>query len=228
MHLLRDHIERLGRGFKRCDRYNYLINRVSITAGDGLQGHDQLAGHDGGVDRVVWLGGVATFALDVNVELIGGCEKRTRADRKVTGRQARPVVHSVDFLDAPAVHHAVVAHLFAAAAAFFGGLENDHDSAIKIAGFGQVLRGPQQHRGMPIVTTSVHRPVRERGIFNTCRLVNWQCIHVSAQADNLARLSLVTFDYTDNARAPDARHHLVTPKGAQFVCNQRAGAVRFK
>ena len=46
-------------------------------------------------------------------------------------REARHVVHAVDLLDAEPLHHAVLDHLAAAAAALLGGLEDHHRGAVR-------------------------------------------------------------------------------------------------
>ncbi len=47
-------------------------------------------------------------------------------------RHARHIVHAIDFGDAEALHHAVLDHEIAAAAAFFGRLEDHRDAPLKL------------------------------------------------------------------------------------------------
>ena len=222
---LRDHVERLGRGFERGDRHNHLIHRIGVAAGDGLQRQHQLRGHHGGVDGFMRFRGVAALALDINVELVGGGKERPRADRELPCGHAGPVVHAVHFLHAPAFHQAVFAHFAPAAAAFFGGLEDQHDGAVKVPGFGQVLRRTQQHRGVAVVATGVHRAIGLGRIGQPGLFVDRQRIHVGAQADDLARCVRLALDDPDDAGAADAGDDLVAAKGFQLVGHQRAGAV---
>ena len=156
MHLLRDNVEGFGRGFKRGDRDHHLTDRVNIAAGNGLQRDDDLAGDQRGVDGVMRLGGVATQALDLDLDKIGGGKKCTGPNRELTGRPARHVVHAVNFRDVPAVHHPVVDHFAPTAAAFLGRLKDHCDAAVEISGLGQVFRGPHQHRRVPVVAAGVH------------------------------------------------------------------------
>ena len=76
---------------------------------------------------------MAPFARQVNIELIGRGEKWARADRECARGHPRPIMHPVDLLDAEALHHPVIDHFAATAAALFGRLEDDGDCAIKIA-----------------------------------------------------------------------------------------------
>ena len=102
-----------------------------------------------------------------------------------TGRPGH-VVHAVDLLDAEALHHAVLDHRAAAAAAFLGRLEDDHGGAVEIARLGEVLRGAQQHGGVAVMAAGVHLAGRLGGVGQAGRLVDRQRVHVGAQADHLA------------------------------------------
>ena len=137
-------------------------------------------------------------------------------------------MHSVNFVNLPAVHHPVRAHLASAAAAFFGGLEYDHDRAVEIAGFGQVFRSPQQHGGMSVMAAGVHGVRGFGSVVKAGLFVNRQRIHVGAQADDLAGRVRAAFDDTDDAGAADPCHHLVTAKIAQFFGDKGRSAVGFK
>ena len=121
-----------------------------------------------------------------DVKHVGGCKKSAWANRKAANRPSRPVVHPVDLLDAPAVHHAVIAHFLAAAAAFFSRLEDHHNSAVKVPGLGEIFGGPEQHRSMPVMPTGMHGTGCFAGIGQSSLLVNGQGIHVSTQADHFA------------------------------------------
>ena len=65
-------------------------------------------------------------------------------------------MHAVDLLHAEAVHQPVLDHGLAAAAAFLGGLEDDDRGAVEIAGLGEIARGAEQHRGVPVMAAGVH------------------------------------------------------------------------
>jgi hypothetical protein len=91
------------------------------------------AADHGGVDAVMRLGGMAALAGDGDLELVGGGHHRAGADGEGADRNAGHVVHAVDLLDVPAVHHAILHHLAPAAAALFGGLEDADDGAVEIA-----------------------------------------------------------------------------------------------
>jgi hypothetical protein len=78
------------------------------------------------------------------------------ADRELADGQAGHVVHAVDLFDAEALHHAVLDHQVAAAAAFFGRLEDDRDVAGEIARLGEVFGGTEQHRRVAVMAAGMH------------------------------------------------------------------------
>jgi hypothetical protein len=84
----------------------------------------------------VRLRGVRADALDLELDAIGGGEHRPRPRREIADRQTRRGVHPIHFVDAEAVHHAVVDHRLAAGAALLSGLEDHDRGAVEIAGFG--------------------------------------------------------------------------------------------
>ena len=120
------------------------------------------------------------FTGDFDVEHVRGRKKRPRANGKLTCWHLGPIVHAVNLINAKALHHAVIAHFFAAAAALFGGLENHHSGAVKVSRLAQVLRCAQEHRGMTIVTAGMHSARRFAGIFKTGLLLDGQRVHVGA------------------------------------------------
>ena len=72
-------------------------------------------------------------ALQLDLEKIRRRKEWTRTDCEFPNRQARPIMHAIDFLNAKLFHHAIFAHLATATAAFFRGLENHHNCAVEIA-----------------------------------------------------------------------------------------------
>ena len=77
----------------------------------------------------------------------------------------------------------VLDHLAGAAAAFFSGLKNQVHRAIKIAVFGKVLGGCQQHGRVAIVSAGVHFPGVLAGMLEGVELLHGQSIHVGAQTN---------------------------------------------
>jgi hypothetical protein len=74
-------------------------------------------------------------------------------------------------------------HFARAAAAFFGGLKNQVDRAVKIALGCQVLGGCQQGGGVAVVAAGVHLAGVFAGVLKGVELLHGQRIHVSAQAN---------------------------------------------
>ena len=137
-------------------------------------------------------------------------------------------MHAVDLLDAPTVHHAVIAHFLAAAAAFFGGLEDHHNGTVEIAGLGEILRRAQQHRSVAIMAAGVHGVCGLGGILQTGFFVDRQRVHIGAQPDDLASRVGFALDHAYNAGAANARDHFVAAEFLELFLDQRAGAVGLK
>ena len=73
------------------------------------------------------------------IDAVGRRHHRAGPDGEFADRQAGIVVHAVDLLDAEAVHHAVLDHLAAAAAALLGRLEDHHRGAGEVARLGEIF-----------------------------------------------------------------------------------------
>ena len=93
-------------------------------------------------------------------ELGGRRHDRPGPRRELADRQARHVVHAEHFFDAEALHHAVLDHLVAAAAAFLGRLEDDRDRAGEIARLGEIFGGAEQHGGVAVMAAGMHHAGR--------------------------------------------------------------------
>ena len=162
------------------------FERIDVARGDRLQGGDDVAGHQDRVDAVMRTRRMGALALDGDAEAIRRRHDRSRADGELADRQARHVVHAVDFLDAEALHQAVLHHGVGAAAAFFGGLEDHDGGAVEIARLGQVFGGAQQHGGMTVMAAGMHLAGSSRLVGQVGRLLDGKRVHVGAKADDLA------------------------------------------
>jgi hypothetical protein len=132
-------------------------------------------------------------------------------------------VHAVDLVDAEALHHAVLDHGLATAAALFGGLEDHHGGPVEIPRLGKVLGRPQQHRGVPVMAAAMH-PARDgRGMRQPRRLGHRQRVHVRPQAHGVAARVRLAPDHADDAGAPDPGHDLVHAELAQLFLDHRRG-----
>ena len=96
------------------------------------------------------------------------------------------VVHAVDFLDAEALHQAVLHHGAAAGAALLGRLEDHDRGAGEVARLGQVFGGAEQHGGVAVMAAGVHLAGHRRPVGDVGRLLERQRVHVGAQPDHLA------------------------------------------
>ena len=169
-------------------------------------------------------GRVAAFALKLDLDVVGRGHHRAGADGELAERNARIIVHAVDFFDAEAADQTVLDHRRGAGAALLRRLENDHRGAGEIARLGEIFRGAEQHRGVAVMTAGVHlarhrRFIRQAGLF-----LDRQRIHVGAQADDFAA-GLAAADDADHAGAADAGNHLVAAEAFELVGDRGRGAV---
>ena len=200
------------------------MNRVEIARGDALKGDDDLRCGEAGVHRHMRHRGVAAFALHPDRIFVGGRQQRARADCECADRQTRHVVHSVDLFDAKPLHHAVVDHRLAPRAAFLRGLEDDGDGPGEVSRLGHVLRGAEQHGGVPVMAAGVHDAGGLGGVFGAGLLLDWQGVHIGAHAHGPARR--LAPDDPDDAGAPNPFDNLVAAEGAEFFSDDPGGADR--
>ena len=180
------HIIGLRRAFNRTGGHHDLRHRIDIARGDGLQRGDNVGGGDDGINGLMGFGGMASFAHDLDPPFIRGGEKAARADREGAHGLARPIMHAVDLVDGEPLHQPLFDHHTAAAAAFFGGLKNDHGRAVEIARLAEVFRRAQQHGCVPVMATGMHHPVVCGRIGRPGIFEDRQRVHIGAQADGAA------------------------------------------
>ena len=118
-------------------------------------------------------------------------------------------------------------HALCAGTGLFRGLEDKVHSARKIARLSQVFGGPQQDRGVAVVTAGVHLARRGRGVFKTVLLLHRQRVHLGSQADTARIIALS--QHADHAGSRHAAMHLDAPalkslrhdvRGAMFFIAQ--------
>ena len=106
---------------------------------------------------------------------------------------------AVDLLDREAVHDAFAHHHLATAAILFRRLEQEHHGTGHIF---TVLRqhpsSAKQHGDMAIVPARVHFPGVLGCMWKFIAFLDWQCIHVSPQANRFSRTQFAfkRADYT--------------------------------
>jgi hypothetical protein len=132
---LRNHV--IGRtGLKHADRNYSGAERIDVARNNRLDLIDDLCAHEHAVDGDVRARRVSAAAFDLDRDAVGSSHQRARPQRELADRKAGIVMHAVHFLDAEAVHEAVLNHRLAASAAFFGRLENDDCRAGEVARLG--------------------------------------------------------------------------------------------
>ena len=132
-------------------------------------------------------------------------------------------MHAVDLVDAEPLHEPVLHHGPLAGAAFLRRLEDHHRRAVEIAGLGEVLRGAEQHRRVPVMAAGMHAARDAAGIVLAGPLDDGQRVHVGPQPDGLARPAPP--DDADDAGTADARRHLIDAEAPEQLGDFAGGAV---
>ncbi len=107
------------------------FGRVDAARDDGVELRHELARREQHVGRAVRLRGMAAAAAQHDVEAVGRGHDRTRPRLRVAQRQVGPVVQRVDGVAREALEQALLDHHARAAAALFGGLEDEVHRAIE-------------------------------------------------------------------------------------------------
>jgi len=166
------------------------------------------------------VGGVSALSLDVNVEAVGGGEHRPGLGRHMADRDAGLVVHRKDrvareFLEQPLLYHDA-----AAAIALFAGLEDEMDGPLEFARRGEIARGAQQHRRMPVMAAAMHQAVMLRAVRKFVQLLHRQAVHVGSEPNRAQRVAAP--DRADDTGRGKAAMHLAAIFG-ELLCDQIAG-----
>mgnify|MGYP003326132312 CR=1 FL=1 len=104
----------------------------------------------------------------------------------------------------------VAHHRACAAETFLGRLEDEVDGAGEVGIAREVLRGAEQHRGVPVVAAGVHLVLVHRGVREVVLLLQVQRVHVGAQADRLLA-GPAALQRADHARGGEAAMDLDAP-----------------
>ena len=132
-------------------------------------------------------------------------------------------MHAKDAFHGKARKQPFLHHQFAARQIFFRRLENHINRAVEIPRFSKILRGAEQHGGMPIMATGMHLTRNFGGIRQAGFFKDRQRINIRAQANGAAIINAPT-DHADNPGLGDAGHHLITAEVAQLFGNDAGSA----
>ena len=209
-------------GMHRTHGDHRRLQGVGVARHHGLQGHDDgRCGHHR-VGGPVRHGPVPAHAVQGDGGVIGRGHHGASPEDQLPLGVAGHVVHGKNCIARKLLEQAVLHHLQGTATAFFGGLEDEVQRAVKAAFFRQALRGGQQHGGVAVVAAGVHHAVVAAAPVGPGGFVDGQRIHVGPQPQPLARCA--AHQLADHARATQAGGHAIAP-AAQLLGHQRTGAV---
>ena len=163
------------------DRDDAGVDRALVARDDGLECLHHLSGHRHRVDAVVRHGRVRAPATDRDPEVVARGEHRPFLQRKLTGLEARPVVHAEDGFHRKEIEQPVLDHLARAAPALLGGLKDEVHGAVEVALAREIARGGEQHRGVPVMPAGVHLPSMNARVSEAVPLGHGQRVDVGAQ-----------------------------------------------
>ncbi len=220
----RNHVVGLP-GMHRAHRHHRRLQRVHMARHNGLQRH-----HDGRrrhhhIGGLVRHGPMPAHAVQRHRGVVRRGHGRPTAKHQLALRNARHVVHGKNRIARKTLKQPVFHHLQRATAAFFGGLKNQVQRAVKHTALRQLLRRSQQHGGVAVVAAGVHHAVVATGPIGPRGFHNRQRVHVGPQTQAARRTAPAQLAYHTGATQVGA--HRIAP-AAQLVGHQRAGAVLVK
>ncbi len=104
----------------------------------------------------------------------------------------------------------------------------DHDGiAGKVAGFGEVAGGSQQHCSVAVMAAGVHLARDLGGVRQVGLLFDRQRVHIGTHPDYFETLAgrLIALDDTDHAGLAEPGHDLIAAELAKPVRDECCGAV---
>ncbi|MNV13899.1 hypothetical protein D3C71_1045630 [compost metagenome] len=209
-------------GLQRADRDHRRLLCIDVARDHGLQSHDHARRRHQRINRQMRHRAVTAHAFDGHCEQVLRSHHRPFAKAQMPRRQTRHVVHAEQRIAGKTFEQAIGEHRFRAALAFFGGLENQGQGAVELAGRRQVARRAQQHRGVAVMPAGVHAALVLTAVGCAGVFDDRQCIHVCPYPE-LARAAAIAQD-ADHAGLADPGVHLVAPIRQGFG-HQRRGAV---
>ena len=167
-------------------------------------------------------GGMATAALDPDIEIVGVGADRARHRGHLPDRDGRVVMCAEHHVAGEAVEQPLLHHHLAAAAILLRGLEDEMHGAVEIPGLRQIARGAEQHGGVAIMPARMHHVRRLRPVLELVRLRHGQRVHIGADADRPGRVAVAQRPHQARARNP-ARDR--DPPGLEPLGHEVAGPV---
>jgi hypothetical protein len=182
------------------------VGRLDVARDDRLQRRRDVRRDQHRIDARLGPRAMRALAGDRDVEYGAARHHGAAADLEPADRQAGPIVHAEHRVAREALEQAVLDHGVGAAETLLGGLEDEGDRAVELPRLGEVARGAEQHRGVPVVAAGVHAPVVARAMVEAVGLEDGQRIHVGAQPDRAVRVA--DAQHADHAGLADPAMHL--------------------
>ena len=168
--------------------------------------------HDGGtagnrVEGHMRLRGMPAAPPDDHREFVGIRHADAVMDAGQPHIHRWPVMHAPDGLHVEFAEQPVLDHCQAAAAAFFGRLEDKIDGAVEIARLGQILRRAEKHCGVAVMTAGMHPARNLRFMLELVQLLHRQRVDIGPQPDGPVGIA-ISAQHADHTGLAHAAMHL--------------------
>nr|WP_033048245.1 hypothetical protein [Sinorhizobium meliloti] len=197
------------------------VEWISVSRGNLLKRDEDMTGRQNNISALVWLRCVHALGGHLYLKAIARRHHRAGLNREGSDVHSRPIMQAVYFVASKGFEQSFADHSSRPAiraAHFLCGLEDENNAARKIAGFGKIAGGTQQHGCMPIVPASVHDARVYRTVSKIVALLNRERVHVSAQTNGALAASTPVQDAND-AGSANAFADL-DPEGPKFVSDE--------
>src|SRR6516165_5919608 len=148
-----------------------------------------MAADDDRVDAGFGTRPVRTSAEDRDIEKGTARHHRSRADGELADGETGCIVHPEQCIASEAVEHAFTHHCLGTAEALFCRLEDEVDRPVEITRLGEIAGGTQQHRGMAVMTASMHASIMARSVLEAVGFRDRQRIHIGPQPHRARRIA---------------------------------------
>ncbi len=192
-----------------ADAHHGRILGRDVARDDGLQRHDQGSSRHHRVDAFLGHRAVAADTGQHDFPVVHRGEQRAGGEVHLALLQRGHVVHAEDRIHREALEQTVLDHGDRAAHDFFGGLEDQVDRAVERTSARQVLRSPQQHGAMTVMTAGMRLAFDGALVVAVIRLLHGEGVGIGTQADRL--LAVAAAHPGHHARLADAFGDLVSP-----------------
>src|SRR6516165_4467847 len=148
-----------------------------------------MAAYDHRVDAGLGTRSVRTATDNSNVKKGTASHHRARSDRELADGETRCIVHAEDRIAREIIEHSFAHHRLGTAEALFCRLEDEMDRPIESTCLSEIAGCTEQHRGVAVMTASMHASIIPRAMLKGVGLLDRQRVHIGPQAHRARRIA---------------------------------------